>query len=204
MDVPSRLDAPLEAEPVPFDFQTILGCGSPEAWHTKEATPPWTAIWSSGVRVNLGGADCDLNILESGSNATRWKRGLSSPPIGLTHGLAFTDYKDVRRRATGKVTANETRARGKTDMQNAKPFSTLPKSGGFITAAAGFEAAFVNRTNWHRSNAWLSTGPGCECLALEETDTGGRMRREREEKTEEGEDQRGTEKNESSISIQNK
>ena len=41
---------------LPFLFQTILGCGSPEAWHTKEATPPWTPVWSSGVRVNLGGA----------------------------------------------------------------------------------------------------------------------------------------------------
>ncbi len=41
---------------LPFLFQTILGCGSPVAWHTKEATPPWTPVWSSGVRVNLGGA----------------------------------------------------------------------------------------------------------------------------------------------------
>lgn len=41
---------------LPFLFQTILGWGSPAAWHTKEATPPWTPVWSSGVRVNLGDA----------------------------------------------------------------------------------------------------------------------------------------------------
>ena len=41
---------------LPFLFQTILGWGSPEAWQTKEDTPPWTPVWSSGVRVNLGGA----------------------------------------------------------------------------------------------------------------------------------------------------
>lgn len=42
---------------LPFLFQTILGCGSPAAWHTKDATPPWTPVWSSGVLVNLGVAE---------------------------------------------------------------------------------------------------------------------------------------------------
>lgn len=41
----------------PFLFQTILGLGSPEAWQMKEATPPETPVWSTGVRVNLGGAE---------------------------------------------------------------------------------------------------------------------------------------------------
>lgn len=41
----------------PFLFHTILGRGSPVAWQMKEATPPWTPVWSSGVRKNFGGAE---------------------------------------------------------------------------------------------------------------------------------------------------
>lgn len=41
----------------PFLFHTILGRGSPEAWQMKEATPPWTPVWSFGVRKNFGGAE---------------------------------------------------------------------------------------------------------------------------------------------------
>lgn len=54
----------------PFLFQTILGCGSPEAWHTKDATPPWTPFWSSGVLVNLGGA-------EQRETKHRWSSGVA-------------------------------------------------------------------------------------------------------------------------------
>lgn len=40
----------------PFLFHTILGRGSPVAWQMKEATPPWTPVWSLGVLKNFGGA----------------------------------------------------------------------------------------------------------------------------------------------------
>lgn len=49
---------------LPFRLQVILGCGSPVAWHTNEATPPCTPIWSVGVRVKRGGpAQRDGNFL---------------------------------------------------------------------------------------------------------------------------------------------
>lgn len=41
----------------PFLFHTILGRGSPVAWQMKEATPPWTPVWSFGVLKNFGGAE---------------------------------------------------------------------------------------------------------------------------------------------------
>ena len=41
---------------LPFLFQLTMGFGSPDAWHTKDATPPDTPIWSPGIVVNLGGA----------------------------------------------------------------------------------------------------------------------------------------------------
>ena len=41
----------------PFLFHTILGRGSPVAWHMKEATPPCTPVWSLGVLRNFGGAE---------------------------------------------------------------------------------------------------------------------------------------------------
>lgn len=42
---------------LPFLLQDIRGCGSPVAWHTKEATPPCTPVWSVGVRVKRGGSE---------------------------------------------------------------------------------------------------------------------------------------------------
>lgn len=41
---------------LPFLFQVTRGLGSPVAWHTKEATPPDTPIWSLGSLINLGGS----------------------------------------------------------------------------------------------------------------------------------------------------
>lgn len=41
---------------LPFLFQVTRGLGSPVAWHTKEATPPDTPIWSLGSLMNLGGS----------------------------------------------------------------------------------------------------------------------------------------------------
>lgn len=41
------------------------------AWHTKEATPPWTPVWSSGVRVNLGVAVWN-NAIEKLGQVQSW------------------------------------------------------------------------------------------------------------------------------------
>lgn len=42
---------------LPFFIQVILGFGSPVAWHTNDATPPETPIWSSGDLTKLGKPD---------------------------------------------------------------------------------------------------------------------------------------------------
>lgn len=42
---------------MPFFIQVILGFGSPVAWHTNDATPPETPIWSSGDLTKLGKPD---------------------------------------------------------------------------------------------------------------------------------------------------
>lgn len=39
---------------LPFFIQVILGLGSPEAWHTNDATPPEMPVWSSGDLTKLG------------------------------------------------------------------------------------------------------------------------------------------------------
>lgn len=42
---------------LPFFIQVILGFGSPVAWHTNDATPPETPVWSSGDLTKLGKPD---------------------------------------------------------------------------------------------------------------------------------------------------
>lgn len=38
----------------PFFIHVIRGLGSPVAWHTKEATPPDSPVWSSGTLTKTG------------------------------------------------------------------------------------------------------------------------------------------------------
>lgn len=38
----------------PFFIHVMRGLGSPVAWHTKEATPPDSPVWSSGTLTNTG------------------------------------------------------------------------------------------------------------------------------------------------------
>lgn len=38
----------------PFFIHVIRGLGSPAAWHTKEATPPDSPVWSSGTLTKTG------------------------------------------------------------------------------------------------------------------------------------------------------
>lgn len=42
---------------MPFFIQVILGFGSPVAWHTNDATPPETPVWSSGDLTKVGEPD---------------------------------------------------------------------------------------------------------------------------------------------------
>lgn len=42
---------------LPFFIQVILGFGSPVAWHTNDATPPETPVWSSGDLTKVGEPD---------------------------------------------------------------------------------------------------------------------------------------------------
>lgn len=51
----------------PFFIHVIRGLGSPVAWHTKEATPPDSPIWSSGTLTKTGLPGRDRDTKSSGT-----------------------------------------------------------------------------------------------------------------------------------------
>lgn len=70
---------------LPFLFQVTRGLGSPVAWHTKEATPPDTPIWSLGSLINLGGSGGSAR--RGGLKEGRRQRSESLPTLTHAHPL---------------------------------------------------------------------------------------------------------------------
>lgn len=64
----------------PFFIHVIRGLGSPVAWHTKEATPPDSPVWSSGTLMKTGLPGEWKTPVTTGRSLQTW------PTLGGSHG----------------------------------------------------------------------------------------------------------------------
>lgn len=74
----------------PFFIHVIRGLGSPVAWHTKEATPPDSPVWSSGTLMKTG-----LPGEKKRHQVTRVQSLQTRSTLGGSHGDGGSSKEDV-------------------------------------------------------------------------------------------------------------